>query len=285
MVIFVADYFVKEKPNGGSELSLQALIETCPYKYKKIKAAALKPQDVKNEDFIVFGNYNNCETPLLINIALYYNYVIVESDFKFCRYRSPQIHKDREGCDCNCKDKDPRSIAVFQFLSRAKHIFYKSLVQKEIYDKNFPFLVNVPNTVLSATFSDKDLDLILELRKTPKNGKYAVYNSKNIVKDYENNLDKCKKQGLICEGIGDLPRQEFLKKLAEYKGLWYFPKVEDTCPRLTCEAKLLRLDIVLGEFCLHKNEGWFAGSINDTEEYLRTRTDVFWDIIKRLNKI
>ena len=45
------------------------------------------------------------------------------------------------------------------------------------------------------------------------------------------------------------------------------------------EAKLLGCELILNDNVQHKDEEWFAGSIEETFEYLESRTKVFWESV------
>ena len=78
-------------------------------------------------------------------------------------------------------------------------------------------------------------------------------------------------------------QEEMLQKLSTYRGLIFLPLIEDTCPRVVIEAKLLGLEIITNSNSQHIKEDWWKDkSIGDIEEYLKERPNFFWKIIHQL---
>jgi hypothetical protein len=76
-----------------------------------------------------------------------------------------------------------------------------------------------------------------------------------------------------------MPYPEFLKKLSTFKGLVFLPAGDDTCPRITVEAKLMGLELITNNHVLHANEEWFNKSIPEIEEYLLDGPSRFWSVV------
>jgi len=78
-------------------------------------------------------------------------------------------------------------------------------------------------------------------------------------------------------------QEEMLQKLSTYRGLIFLPLIEDTCPRVVIEAKLLGLEIITNSNSQHIKEDWWKDkSIGDIEEYLKERPNFFWKTIHQL---
>ena len=93
-VIFVADLFTDEY-SGGAELTTEALFGTSPYKTFKLKSSDLTEQQIqqgvnKTWVFFNFTGMNLKLVPMIVGNLYYY---ITEYDYKFCRYRSIELHK------------------------------------------------------------------------------------------------------------------------------------------------------------------------------------------------
>ncbi len=69
---------------------------------------------------------------------------------------------------------------------------------------------------------------------------------------------------------------QFLKRLAQARGLCALPAGYDTCPRLAIEAKLLGCELQTNEYVQHRDEEWFNKPNDEIVKYLRTRKDYFW---------
>ena len=89
--------------------------------------------------------------------------------------------------------------------------------------------------------------------------------------------DWCKENNLEYEVVSGLTPEKFLEKLAQAKGLCFKPAGLDTCPRLVIEAKLLGCELSLNDNVQHSNEEWFTGTNEQMIEYLKTRTESFWE--------
>jgi hypothetical protein len=88
-------------------------------------------------------------------------------------------------------------------------------------------------------------------------------------------LDYAKANNLKYELVWGLEYKDLLAKMAKSKGLIFFPKAGDTCPRMVIEAKLLGCELILNDNVQHKDEEWFK-TRNSCMQYMRERTDIFW---------
>ena len=278
-VVFVADHFYPEYV-GGSELSLDTLICSSPYPVRKVKSIDFDAKDVQTGDFFVFGNFCQIAHHRLYQ-WLYPNYAVVESDYKYCFFRSPTMHKLLGSKECDCY-KNGYGEFILNFFHNAKHVFWKSVQQKRYYESISKDFIN--STVLSATLSDEDINLCLHLRSNIKNQKAAIIDSPLGIRSTNENIEVANKLQMPYELIKPGPRIKFLTDLSKCSILLYNPIAEDTCPRITIEAKLMGLDLKLGPNVQHKDELWFNNGIEGMVEYLKNRKNVFWDTIKNLWK-
>ena len=92
-MFFVSDVFV-DKYIGGAELTSEAIISSAPCSIQKIESSALTIDILKaNRDkYWVFGNFSAVAPDVLIYAAKNINYSIIEYDYKYCKYRSPDKH-------------------------------------------------------------------------------------------------------------------------------------------------------------------------------------------------
>ena len=90
-IIFVADMYAEEYV-GGAELTTQALIDSCPYKYYKYKASQLTPEIIERgkNAYWIFTNMATINFQLLKSISRKLKYSVIEYDYKYCQYRSPE---------------------------------------------------------------------------------------------------------------------------------------------------------------------------------------------------
>lgn len=284
-VIFVSDFFVNELPNGGAELTTEAIIESSPYKIQKVKAKDVSINLLKNghEKYWIFGNSTQMDPSLIPTVVANMKYSIIEYDFKYCRARSPEKHSQQTGQPCDCHEQ-VIGKTISAFFHGAQTIFWMSERQMERYFKLFPFLRKNNNHVISSIFDKESLSKIKLLRdnsmKLDRKG-WVVLNSNSWIKGTDDAIKFCEKNNLSYDLISGLSYDQVLSKLASSEGLVYLPKGGDTCPRMVIEAKLLDCKIVMNENVLHHNEDWFkTNNVTEIESYLYGSPGLFWKIIK-----
>jgi len=284
LVVFVSDMFV-ENYVGGAELTTQALIDTCPFPYQKIKSDSVTMDLLEqgHEKFWVFGNFSSIDHNLIPSIIANLNYSVLEYDYKFCRYRSPEKHRFAESKDCDCPES-PIGKLISSFYYGAQSVWWMSEKQQSIYHKNFPFLKENQNTVLSSVFDDEFFSyvkLLNEKYKEHDRKGWLVLGSSSWIKGADDAKQWCENNNLDYEVVWDIPYEKLLEKLAQAEGFVYLPKGNDTCPRMVIEAKLLGCKLHLNENVQHKDELWFTSKdYLDTESYLFAARERFWSSIK-----
>ena len=278
MIVFVSDLFVKDYVGGG-ELSTQTLIETSLLPVAQINSQNLTVEIMnKHKDaFWIFGNFSHLMLECMVYAIKNLSYAVVEYDYKFCQYRSPEKHIAEDGA-CTCENSQ-LAKAVTMFMMHSKAVMWMSHAQKQVYMDKFPFLEKANNHVLSSLFTHQSLNYINSLRNTPKNNKYLIINSNSWIKGTQDCIIHAKQNNLEYELVGGLDYKELLEKLAASKGIIFLPKGGDTCPRFTIEAKILGCDLILNENVQHKDEDWFD-TAESCLEYMYERPEAFWDIIE-----
>ena len=111
-----------------------------------------------------------------------------------------------------------------------------------------------------------------------RNDVWLIQDSQSWIKGTTDAIDYAKKNNLKYELIKNMSHEQVLDKMATSKGLIFFPRGGDTCPRLVIEAKLSGCELILNDYVQHKNEDWFTGSKQDAIAYLRSRGKEFWDV-------
>lgn len=281
-IIFVSDMFVDEYV-GGAELTTQALIDSCPLPVFKIKSRNVTMDIMKQgaRCFWIFGNFTELNPQFIPTIVANLRYAILEYDYKYCRYRSPEKHESQEKKPCDCHQQMNGKL-VSAFFYGAASLFWMSEAQKARYHKLFPFLVDKSNVVLSSVFDDKTIGNIALLRNShiEKSG-WIVLGSNSWIKGADAAKKWCEDNGKKYEVIWNLPYQETLAKLTSAEGFVYLPEGADTCPRMVIEAKLLECKLEINDNVQHKDEEWFAtDNIEAIEEYLYASKKLFWNVIK-----
>jgi len=194
-VVFVSDLFV-EQYVGGAELTTDALIQKCEYPYQKIlsKDVTLQLLEQGHQAFWIFGNFAGLNFQLIPSIVANMKYAVLEYDYKYCRYRSPEKHKFAEGVTCECHNEMTGKLVSALYLG-AKHLFWMSEAQMEHYFQKFDFLRQAmiegkspKSTVLSSVFDDTffvNLKILREQAKSQQRKGWIVLGSTSWVKGFD----------------------------------------------------------------------------------------------------
>ena len=283
--IFVADLF-SENYAGGAELTTEALISKSPLEVVKIHARNLNMQILQQyADCVwVFGNFASLDFNLIPTIATNLKYVVLEYDYKFCKYRSIEKHLHESGQKCDCHEKEIGKL-VSAFYYAADHVFWMSTEQRDRYFERFPFLADKKTTVLSSVFNDSFFEKISSINSENKERDgWIVLGSNSWIKGADDAETWCKENGKKYEIVWDVPYEKILDKLSLAEGFVYLPKGGDTCPRMVIEAKLLGCDVVTNSNVQHASEDWFRSAPGDICSYLKGRPDVFWGEVNRISQ-
>mgnify|MGYP001409325436 CR=1 FL=1 len=285
-IIFVADLFLEEY-GGGAERTTEALFDVAPYNTYKLKSSDITKETIQQgaNKFWVFFNYRSMDHNLIPLIVANCHYVIVEYDYKFCQYRSIDLHKKETGSECDCHNQQIGKL-ISAFLHGSEHIFWMSQKQSEIYQERFPFLKDNNQTVLSSIFTVGDLEYIERLRIARENTElnknhWAVIDGNSWIKGVDESIKAVNETfpESTVEVLGGLPYYDLLKTLSEFEGLSFHPLGGDTCPRTVIEASLLGLELLINNNVQCLGEEWFSGDSDEIESYLLSRPQVFWDTI------
>ena len=278
-IVFVSDFYVEEA-KGGAELTTEALLSNSPYNVKKILSRNLTLQYAieKKESFWIFGNFSHLKDEVKIYFAKNLFYSVIEYDYKYCKFRSDDLHKKTSG-HCDCESTNVGKINSI-FLSKSKLIWWMSENQRNHYFEKFSFLKKTKNIVLSSAFSKEAIEYFEQFqnKNTQKNNKWVIMNSPSWIKNVDECVEYAKSNSLEYDLVWGLPYSELLEKLSLSKGLVFLPSGKDTCPRLVIEAKLLGCELVLNDNVQHKDESWFENT-SKILNHLKTRPSFFWSEI------
>lgn len=283
-IVFVSDMFSLDF-QGGAELTTDALIKHSPFKVFRLRSKDVTLDLLREgqKKFWIFGNYSNMDLKLIPSIVANMNYSIIEYDYKYCRYRSPEKHGVIEGQPCDCQNQ-PNGKMVSAFMYGARSLWWMSEAQRDWYHSIFPFLEDKPNTVLSSVFDDWTFTTIKLLRSKYKNAKrqgWVVLDSPSWVKGADAAKQWCREHNKKMIPLWGVPYVEVLEKLAQAEGFVYLPAGKDTCPRMVIEARLLGCQLCLNDNVQHKDEIWFdTDDLLETESYLYMARQRFWNGIK-----
>tara|TARA_B100002019_G_scaffold290246_3_gene307509 strand:+ start:4714 stop:6642 length:1929 start_codon:yes stop_codon:yes gene_type:complete len=283
-VVFVSDAFAEDYV-GGAELTTKAIIDSAPEHVKvfKIHSSNVTEKTIETgyQKYWIFGNYAGLNPNLIPAFVRNCKYSIIEYDYKFCKYRSIEKHKNETGSECDCNDS-PHGKIVSAFKHGAKTVYWMSEKQFRRYEERFPFLGDPAEgsrqIILSSVFSDHTFAALAELRrKASNNGKYIVLGSDSWIKGKEASIEYCKNNNLDYEVLWNIPYAEFLQKLSESAGLVYMPLGGDTCPRMVLEAQLMGKQTIVNENVQHASEFPFTGGTDEEIwDYMTGRSQHFW---------
>jgi len=283
-VVFVSDLFVEDYV-GGAELTSQALIDASPLRIQKLRSkdVNLEVMEALADKHWIFGNFSQMKMDLIPTIIANLEYSVLEYDYKFCSWRSPQKHEATTGAPCDCNNQMIGKL-ISAFYYGAKSLWWMSEKQMEEYHNRFPFLDQKNNTVLSSVFDDKFFAAVKILRETRKDSDrsgWVVLGSESWVKGFDDAKKYCEDNSLKYDVLWNVPYAQVLERLSSAEGFVYLPKGWDTCPRMVIEAKLLGCKLILNDNVQHKDEEWFTSSDTvETESYLYAARKSFWEGIK-----
>lgn len=282
-VVFVADLFAEEY-EGGAELTSKALIDSSPFALEKVKSSELSLELLQSgvDKFWIFGNFAGLNPQLIPSIVANLNYTVLEYDYKYCKFRSPEKHRAQTGNDCDCNNQINGKL-VSAFYYGAQGMWWMSEGQKQKYLTMFPFLSEKSNIVLSSVFSKETLATLRSLREgIQKSGEerkgWVTLGSDSWIKGAEDASKWCETNGKEEIKLWNVPYEQTLATLASAEGFVYLPRGMDTCPRMVIEAKLLGCKVHINENVQHKDEEWFStDNLQEIEEYLFAAPELFWN--------
>jgi len=282
-IVIVSDMFASEYA-GGAELTTEALIDACHLNVFKLNSShvSLDLLAQGSNKHWIFCNFSQMNKDLIPTIVANVDYSIIEYDYKYCAYRSPEKHEAATGEKCDCHEQmHGKLISAFYYGSTS--LWWMSTRQMEIYHEKFPFLKSKFNVVLSSMFSSKFFDTVSNLREkyeNKKEDKWVIIGSTSWIKGVNESKSYCEKNNLNYEIVAGVSHNQVLEEMASSKGFVFLPLGGDTCPRTVIEAKLLGCEIKVNENVQHAEEEWFNNSVTEIEDYLKSRPGYFWKFIE-----
>ncbi len=285
-LVVVSDFFAEELV-GGAELTLEAILEKCPVEYIKLRSEKVtrKLIEAGKDLHWLLVNYTGIPKEAITNLLNSgIKYSIIECDYKYCCFRSSHLHKLNTKEECNCHETESGS-STMEVFARSQGIHFMSEGQMKEYLRLFPQMQEWSDgklRVQGSTFKDFTLGTLAALQRERKAGvvvkeEWAVLSGGTWIKNLEETEEYCKAKKIPYEVVGGLAPEQFLQKLATYRGLVFHPKGFDTAPRITIEAKVMGLELDLNSNVQHKDEPWFTGSPEDCLKELQGRAARFWE--------
>lgn len=263
-------YLIDDFPGniGGSELVNKTVADY--FGIKILKSSTLKVIDPKA--FYIVSNISTMSELTTMKLAMEANYIILEHDYKFVSSRHPWRYKD---------SIVPEAEKVNTLLYKnAKAVFVQSEDHLNVFKAN-----NINGNFINlecSIWSDKELDLLLKYyNETPKkNYKACVVNSSNWIKNTQGCKQICNVHKLDYDVIEPSNPEEFLKEIAQYSMLVFFPIARETLCRLLVEARCMGLNTLTSENSGAFMSEWYDKSGPELIEYLRGKSKTNLESIK-----
>jgi len=235
-ILFIADFFKDQLPGGGesNDSNLISYLRS-----KNFLVTCKNCQDVSADEFskynkVIVGNFVSLTANNRDALIKNKNYIIYEHDHKYISTRDPSKYFNFQ--------PPQKDIINKKFYENAEYVVVLSEICKRILKYAIP-KANVHNIGCSLWSHDK-LNLIEGLSRTQKNNKFAIIESSNRIKGFQQAVELCKKNNIEFEIIKPCSEVELLNRLCEFKGLVFLPQVLETFSRISMEAKMLGLSLL-----------------------------------------
>ena len=225
---------------------------------------------------------------------MFKDFAKIEYDYGFCQARCKQgYQKFFEKEEWNPFDGEfgqARKSFYNNIYYNSKSCFFMSDKQKDLFSE-FLDLSMVPTVVIGSAFKNEHISSMLDLRYKRRNGEIEVLDKAMVIdgnggwhsegKGVFQSMAYCKRNNIYFDLVKSSDYESMLKVMSKYKTLIHHPVVDDTCPRVTIEAKIIGLENDLNEQCQHKDEPWFKDfSLDDTLEHMGQKKTEFQNFIK-----
>ena len=265
--ILINDMFLEDIPSGGAEHVNDMLV-------KSLKLDRIRSDDITSFDqnviYVVsnIARFNREKTEQLMKC----NYIIIEHGYQF-------LDKPRRVCRFNNCIVPPNLRINYDLYARANAVFVQTTDHLNMFLKN-----DVEGNFInlkSSLWSNDDLDLLNELRKTDLSPIYSIYKSRNGIKNTSGAVKYCEDKKLPYELIGNKKtRREFLDCLSRNKSLVFLPRFE-TFSRLVVEARCMGIDVITTKTYGAVLEDWYdIYQGKELVDFLRKQTVMNLDKIK-----
>jgi len=279
---------------GGTSLTLDAIVEPNRDNVDFIPTVDFSLSQVFSKySMYIFGNITHFSKNSLDSIIYLMEekpFCKIEFDYGYCPYRGTIPHKILGNAECKCPFGEESQLHLAELYSLIKynslHIFYMSQAQSEIHNDHLGGIPESKKSILSSCFTKDTLLKFKSLKQKSKNNKYAIIDGNGgwhtQAKGISESIKYAKDNNLKFDLIKTDTHDEMLNLLSEYKGLITFPIIDDTCPRITLEARYMGLEVITNEFSQHTTEDWWLDSDKEAFKFTSSRPSFFWNKIKCL---
>jgi len=242
-VVFVSDFLISDC-QGGAEMVDDTIV-------KSLGLQAVRTRELTNVDpykLYLLSNTFQMQGYVRSIFHIYQNYVIFEHDYKIHPSRQPNLFPN---------NIIPEAERInYRYYANARCVFLQSNDHEKCFlDNGVP---GVFKNLHTSIWSKEELNLLKEFnREKATIDKVAIMDHYHPAKGKDQAIEYCKKNNLEYELIPKMPRDEFYKKLAQYKSLAYFPIVKESFCRLVVEAKCLGLSLHTTNTYGVTSEPWF----------------------------
>tara|TARA_Y100000592_G_scaffold78846_1_gene124117 strand:+ start:2887 stop:4512 length:1626 start_codon:yes stop_codon:yes gene_type:complete len=240
-VVFVADVFFEDIPQGGAEIVNRQIVNSLKeygLNVEEVQSFKVTPAYIskrKNSVFIL-GSFLRVPAQSL-NEIMNCNYILYEHDHKYCINRNPADYDNF---------KIPENELIYQELfKRAKIVACQSKLHADILKTNLPYLTNVVN--MGGSFWSEDfLKHVERAIKNPpqRKNKAAILKSSNPIKRQAEAELFCENNSIEYDLIESNTPYELFEKLQQYEYYVYFPSTPETFSRVFMEAKLAGCKVI-----------------------------------------
>jgi hypothetical protein len=264
-IVLIDDF---PKGEGGSEYVNNTV---CNYfGIKKVESSIIKEFDPKYQ--YIVSNISLMPHTIVDKLSRHNNYVILEHDYKFISSRHPWMYKD---------SLVPASeIINLELYKNAKAVFVQSDDHLSVFKKN-NILANFVNLKCSI-WSDSELDRLLSYYKETKtkNYKACVVMSNNWIKNTQGNIKICEDLKLDFDMINPSHPEVFLRDIAQYSTLVFFPIARESLCRLLVEARCMGLNTLTSNNSGAATASWYSKSGRELIDFLRKQSKINLNTMK-----
>lgn len=238
-ILFIADWFTDQFPNGGAEIANDVIIENLTnqgYNVVCRKTGETNTDEINAAELVLVANFLLLSEELKKYLTDNSRYVIIEHDFKMLVARCPLKYKGYY----------PKQEIINQdFYNKA----VKVICQSERHAQTVKQILPECNVTWfdCNPWRESDLDLLEKLSENQKNGYYAILGHGVPQKNTIGAINFCLSQGIDFCLIHPKPYQDYLTSLSKCSGLVFLPLVFETFSRVSFEALCLNLEIIGNE--------------------------------------
>jgi len=238
-IIFVADFFTNEVPNGGGEVCNEELINLLRKDNSVLKLHSYKLSDsflkAHPDSLYILSGFLLAPKESLSSLENM-KYVIYEHDHKYLLNRNPAAFKEYVS---------PKENIVFESLyQNANLVVCQSKLHQEIISKNLPNLSNLYNAGCSLWGEQIEKFNQASKDNQQRKSRTAILRSNQTNKGQDLAQEYCHNSGIQYDLVSARNSVELYKVLSGYETLVFLPRTPETFSRVFLEAKLAGCKVI-----------------------------------------